>query len=73
MGNNRKIINELNKKVHHLENRNFLLSLDNKDLLKKIERQELQICELNTKLCRSQGKLDKIKNMYRLMTGDELE
>ena len=101
MMNNRKIINDLNKKIellekdkeskenqiinildankelsqhnNFLENRNGILRLANKDLLKDLEHKELKICELNTKLCRAEGKLDKIKNMYKMLTGEELD
>lgn len=94
MMNNRKVINSLNRKVEYLENRNGILKLVNRDLLKDIdeketkittllekidkyeqilEEKELKICEFNTKLCRAEGKLDKIKNIYRTLTGEELE
>ena len=101
MINNKKIINDLNKKIellekdkeskenqiinildankelslhnNHLENRNGILKLAKKDLLKDLEKKESIIRELNVRLSKSDGKLDKIKNMYRLLTGEELE
>ena len=101
MMNNRKVINELNKKIellkkdleskentvinvldankelsqhnNFLENRIGILKLANKDLLKDLEKKESIIRELNVRLSKSDGKLDKIKNMYRLLTGEELE
>ena len=72
MMNNRKVINELLEKIEYLENRNGVLKIANKDLLKELEQKDLKICELNTKLCRSEGKLDKIKNMYRMLTGEDM-
>lgn len=73
MMNNRKVINGLLEKIEYLENRNGVLKIVNKDLLKEIEQKDLKICELNTKLCRAEGKLDKIKNMYRMLTGEDMK
>lgn len=115
MMNSKKVINGLLEKIEYMENRNGVLKIANKDLLKEIEKlekevisykglykqeyenfnkahelarknrdkvnklekvlelKEIKVCELNTKLCRAEGKLDKIKNMYRTITGEELE
>ena len=69
----RKKVNELLEQIERLENRNAVLKIANKDLLKELELKELKICELNSKLCRAEGKLDKIKNMYKMLTGEEIQ
>lgn len=97
MMNNRKIINDLNKKIellekdkeskenqiinildankelslhnNHLENRNGILKLANKDLLKDLEKKESLIRELNIKLCRAEGQLNDLDSYIKMTTG----
>lgn len=50
MMNNRKVINSLNKKVEYLENRNGILKLVNRDLLKDVDVKDVKISTLLEKI-----------------------
>lgn len=71
---------ELSQHNNFLEHRNIILKSANKKLIADVEileevidKHEENECRLNIKLCRVEGKLDKIKNMYRALTGEELK
>lgn len=51
--------NDLNKEIDNNEN--------------MIKWHESNECKLNKELCKTKGQLDKIKNMYRMLTGEEIE
>lgn len=57
---------ELSLSNNYLENKIKLLE-------KVIREHEENECRLNTELCKYKGKLDKIKNMYRMLTGEDIE
>ena len=60
---------ELSQHNNFLENRNGILKLANKDLLKDLEKKESLIRELNIKLCRAEGQLNDLDNYIKMTTG----
>lgn len=50
MMNNRKVINSLNRKIEYLENRNGILKLVNRDLIKDIDEKDAKITTLLEKI-----------------------
>ena len=68
---------ELYKKEYENFNRAHELARKNRNkvsvLEEVIKKHEENECRLNTELCKYKGKLDKVKNAYRTLTGEELE
>lgn len=56
---------ELSLSNNYLENKIKLLE----QVIKQHEENE---CRLNTKLCRVQGQLDKLRNVYKMQTGIDI-
>lgn len=56
---------ELSLSNNYLENKIKLLE-------KVIKQHEENECRLNTKLCRSKGQLEKLRNVYKMQTGIDI-
>lgn len=76
----RQDVDNKENEVLNLLDANKEFSLENEYLREKVKSLENMVkwhesneCKLNKKLCKSNGQLDKIKNMYRMLTGEELE